>query len=46
MNGESLIFQIVVIAALALVFGAVVAAAVRFTTVATQWMHRRHVQRR
>lgn len=45
MNGESLIFQVVVIAALALVFGVVVAAAVRFAAVASHWMHRRRAPR-
>jgi len=46
MNGGSLIFQVVTIAALALVFGVVVAATVRFAGMAAQRMHRRHVPRR
>ena len=45
MNGESLIFQVVVIAALALVFGVAVAAAGRFFAAASQWMHRKRSPR-
>lgn len=45
MNAYSLVFQVVIIAALALVFGVVVAATVRFAMVAAHWHPRRHTPR-
>ncbi|HTX77080.1 MAG TPA: hypothetical protein VMD29_12800 [Terracidiphilus sp.] len=45
MNGYSLIFQVVIIAALSLVFGVVVAATVRFAMTAVHWRPRRHLPR-
>jgi hypothetical protein len=46
MNGDSLVFHVVTIAALTLVFGVLVAAAVHFAAAAARWLHRRHEPRR
>jgi hypothetical protein len=45
MNGYSLLFQVIVIAALSLVFGVVVAAAVRFAMTAAHWRTSKHPPR-
>lgn len=45
MNGFSLIFQVVILAAVAIVFGVVVAAAARFAFTVSHMRTRKHVPR-